>query len=152
MSNENEEVEELRDYDQSVADGEKVYLAEKDCDGEWDADEVTTLSVMLKRLYEQPWNIVVNELGEIAVACRPCTKALVYSAPDTPETVDSMVLMRPVDIGFETAARCEECGALGPMVSLWGDDNTFGSATIIFGQEPTRAPETWEQGSVTGTP
>jgi len=107
----------------------------------------------LGSLYEQPFSIVVNELGEIAVVCGPCTS----DARKSSGHADALSLMRPVGIGFETAARCENCGALGPMISIvYVDDGeldpSFGESTVIFGSEPTRAPESWEQGSVTGTP
>ena len=113
--------------------------------------EELSLNVAIRTLYEQPWNIVVNELGQIAIVCSPCTKALVNDPYGNP-TLESLVLMSPVDIGLETAARCEKCGELGPLVSFWGDNISYGSKTVIFGSEPTRAPETWEQGSCGGHP
>lgn len=94
------------------------------------------------KVYAQPYSLVLNELGQVAVVCNPC------SAEKSDKHGHDLQLMRPVMLGLETATRCEKCGALGPMVSLWGDDECFGNKVILGGAlKPYEMPEIWEEGS-----
>ena len=99
-------------------------------------DEICTIQSVV--LYGQPYSLVLNELGEVGVVCKSCS----YN------NGDKLQLMRPVMLGLETATRCEQCGALGPMVSHWGDNESYGNKVILGGAlKPYEMPEIWEEGS-----
>jgi len=106
-------------------------------------DEIRTVQSVA--IYAQPYSLVLNELGEVAVVCTPCSyNNLGESLP----IGRYLQLMRPVMLGLETATRCENCGALGPMVSHWGDDESYGDKVILGGAlKPYEMPEIWEEGS-----
>ena len=97
---------------------------------------------MSVRYYMLSHIVSCYELGEVAVVCRPC------SAEKYDKHGHDLQLMRPVMLGLETATRCENCGALGPMVSHWGDDESYGNKVILGGAlKPYEMPEIWEEGS-----